>query len=111
MFPRKGKWFLVDRLAMWINLNKASPLFHAAVDYLVPSVAALMNKSGRRDDDLVRRNVSACQVYLHSPTEQQIHQLGNVSAAVSFIDYGIERPPRNGNVTFSLLAKDQICGA
>lgn len=61
-----------------------------------------MNKSGGRDDDLVQRNVSACQIYLHSPAEQQIHQLYNVSPAVSFIDYGIERPQGNGNVPFYL---------
>lgn len=88
--------------AMWINLNKKSSLFHVAVDYLLPSLAALMNKSGRRDDDLVRRNVSACQVKLHSAAEQQIHELENVSAAVAVKDYGIERPQGNGNVTFSL---------
>lgn len=94
---------------MWINLNKNGPLFPAAVDYLVPSLSAYMKK---RDGDLVRRNVSACQVYLHSPVGQQIHQL-YVSAAVSFIDYGIEPPPGNGNVPFYLqylLVKDLICG-
>lgn len=97
---------------MWINLNKNSPLFRTAVDYLVLSLSAYMKKPGGRDDDLVRRKVSACQVYLHSPVEQQIHQL-YVSAAVSFIDYGIEQPPGNGNVPFYLqylLVKDQICG-
>lgn len=87
---------------MRINLNKKSSLFHVAVDYLEPSLADLMNKSGRRNDDLVQRNVSACQVNLHSPVQQQLHQLKNVSAAVSFIDYGIERSQGNGNVTFYL---------
>lgn len=60
---------------MWINLNKKSSLFHVAVDYLLPSLTDLMKESERRDDDLVRRNVSACQVKLPSPAQQHIHQL------------------------------------
>lgn len=71
----KGKMVFGRQTAMRINLNKKSSLFHFAVDYLVPSLADLMNKSGRRDDDLVQRNVSACQVNLHSAAEQHIHQL------------------------------------
>lgn len=98
----KGKMVFGRQTATRINLNKKSSLFHVAVDYLAPSLPDLMNKSGRRDDDLVLRNVSACQVNLHSPAEQHIHQLKNASAAVSFIDYGLERPQGNGNVTFYL---------
>lgn len=60
--------------AVWINLNKKSSLFHVAVDYLVPSLTALMNEPERRDGDLARRNVSACQVKLpSSPAQQHIH--------------------------------------
>lgn len=33
---------------------------------ILSSLAVLMNKSGLHDDDLVKKNVSACQVYLIS---------------------------------------------